>query len=72
MKMKEYKIKFKWYLSYFKAVIEHYLKYYLCFGWYLNYITKKKFSFKKMNKFEDWIYYKFVAPDFHDYVERNT
>lgn len=39
---------------------------------YLSYIFKKKALFRKMNKFENWVYYKFIAEDFHDFVERNT
>ena len=72
MREQEHKIKLKWRLTYIKIKIKYYLKYYLCFGWYLSYIFKKKVLFRKMNRFENWVYYKYIAKGFHDYVIRNT
>ena len=66
------KIILRWNIIVIRLTIKYYLKYYLCFGWYLTYITKKKFSFKKMNIFEDWIYYRYIAKDFQRFTERET
>lgn len=39
---------------------------------YVFYIYKKKLSLGKVNKFEQYIWNRYFAEDFHDFIEKNT